>query len=120
KKYSFLLLELVQKMLERKVSMKQVDGPIGIGRAAGDAVRESGWIPLMTLMAMISLNLGVFNLLPIPILDGGLIMLTVIESVIRRDLDQRLKERIYQTAFVFLVIFAAMVVYNDVSKLSMF
>jgi regulator of sigma E protease len=120
KKYSFLLLELVQKMIERKVSIKQVDGPIGIGKAAGDAVRETGWIPLMVLMAMISLNLGVFNLLPIPILDGGLILLTVIESVIRRDIDQRLKERIYQTAFVFLVIFAAMVVYNDVSKLSMF
>jgi regulator of sigma E protease len=124
KKFSFLIVELVQKMVERKVSMKQVDGPIGIGKAAGDAVRQ-GWVAkspavLLGLMAAISLNLGIFNLLPVPILDGGLILLTLIESTIRRDIDQRLKERIYQTAFVFLVIFAAMVLYNDVSKLSVF
>ena len=124
KKFSFLILELVQKMISRKISMKQVDGPIGIGRAAGDAVRQ-GWISkspsvLLGLMAAISLNLGIFNLLPFPILDGGLVLLTLIESTIRRDIDQRLKERIYQTAFVFLVIFAAMVVYNDISKLSVF
>ena len=62
-------------------------------------------------------NLGIFNLLPIPILDGGLILMLAIESVIRRDIDQRIKERVYQTAFVFLVIFAAMVLYNDVTKL---
>ncbi len=124
KKFSFLILELVQKMVERKVSIKQMDGPIGIGRAAGDAVRQ-GWVSkspaaLLGLMAAISLNLGIFNLLPFPILDGGLILLTLIEGTIRRDIDQRLKERIYQTAFVFLVIFAALVVYNDVSKLSLF
>jgi regulator of sigma E protease len=120
KKFGFLLLELVQKMAERKVSMKQIDGPIGIARVAGEAAREEGWTPLMNLMAAISLNLGIFNLLPIPILDGGLILLTLIESVIRRDIDQRIKERIYQTAFVFLVLFAMAVVYNDVTKLPVF
>jgi regulator of sigma E protease len=67
-------------------------------------------------MAMISLNLGIFNLLPIPILDGGLILLTTIEGLMRRDISQRLKERIYQTAFVFLLIFAAVVLFNDVTK----
>jgi regulator of sigma E protease len=58
--------------------------------------------------------------LPIPILDGGLIMLTTIEGIMRRDINQRLKERIYQTAFVFLIIFAVIVMYNDVTKLSIF
>jgi regulator of sigma E protease len=120
KKFAFLLVELVQKMAERKVSMKQIDGPIGIARVAGEAAREEGWTPLMNLMAAISLNLGIFNLMPIPILDGGLILLTLIESVIRRDIDQRIKERIYQTAFVFLVLFAVAVVYNDVTKLPVF
>lgn len=117
KKFSFLILELLQKMATRKVSMKQVDGPIGIGRAAGQAVQQPGWTPILALMAAISLNLGIFNLLPIPILDGGLILLTAIESVIRRDISQKIKERIYQTAFVFLVLFAVMVIFNDVSKL---
>ncbi len=117
KRYSLLIGDLLQKMVQRKVSLKQVDGPIGIGKATGDAVRQPGWVPILMLMAAISLNLGIFNLLPIPILDGGLILMLAIESVIRRDIDQRIKERVYQTAFVFLVLFAAMVIFNDVSKL---
>jgi regulator of sigma E protease len=117
RKFSFLIVETVKKLVERKVSLKQMDGPVGMARATGAAASQKGWTPLATLMALISLNLGIFNLLPIPILDGGLILLTFIESIIRRDIDQRVKERIYQTAFVFLVIFAVTVVYNDVSKI---
>src|SRR4029079_4032220 len=116
KKYSFLIIELLQKMVQRKVSMRQVDGPLRIGQAVGQAVQEPGWTAILALMSMISLNLGIFNLLPIPILDGGLILLTTIEGVIRRDISQRLKERIYQTAFVFLLIFAVVVIFNDVTK----
>lgn len=116
KRYSVLIVDLVEKMIQRKVSMKQIEGPIGIARASGDAARQPGWTPLLSLMAMISLNLGVFNLLPIPILDGGIILLLIIESVIRRDISVRIKERIYQTAFVFLVLFAVMVIYNDLMK----
>ena len=67
-------------------------------------------------MAGISLNLGIFNLLPIPILDGGMILMLIIESLIRRDINIRVKERIYQTAFVFLVLFAVVVIYNDIMK----
>jgi regulator of sigma E protease len=116
KRYSVLIVDLVEKMVQRKVSMKQIEGPIGIARASGDAARQPGWTPLLSLMAMISLNLGVFNLLPIPILDGGIILLLIIESAIRRDISVRIKERIYQTAFVFLVLFAVMVIYNDLMK----
>jgi regulator of sigma E protease len=116
KRYSMLIVDLVQKMVQRKVSMKQIEGPIGIARASGEAARQPGWTPLLNLMAMISLNLGVFNLLPIPILDGGIILLLIIESLIRRDINVRIKERIYQTAFVFLLLFAVMVIYNDLMK----
>ena len=116
KKYSLLIVDLVQKMLQRKVSIKQMEGPIGIARASGDAARQPGWTPLLGLMAMISLNLGVFNLLPIPILDGGLILLIIVESVMRRDISIRIKERIYQTAFVFLLLFFVVVIYNDLLK----
>jgi regulator of sigma E protease len=70
----------------------------------------------MGLTAGISLNLCVFNLLPIPILDGGVIMFLLIEGLMRRDISLRIKERIYQTAFVFLVLFALMVIYNDIMK----
>jgi len=116
KKYSLLIVDLVRKMLESKVSIKQMEGPIGIARASGDAARQPGWTPLLSLMAMISLNLGIFNLLPIPILDGGVILLLIIEAVIRRDINVRIKERIYQTAFVFLLLFFVVVIYNDLMK----
>ena len=116
KKYSLLIVDLVHKMLERKVSIKQMEGPIGIARASGDAARQPGWTPLLSLMAMISLNLGIFNLLPIPILDGGIILLLIIEAIMRRDISMRIKERIYQTAFVFLLLFFVVVIYNDLMK----
>jgi len=116
KKYSLLIVDLVHKMLERKVSIKQMEGPIGIARASGDAARQPGWTPLLSLMAMISLNLGIFNLLPIPILDGGIILLLIVEAIMRRDISMRIKERIYQTAFVFLLLFFVVVIYNDLMK----
>jgi len=116
KEGSLLILELLQKMIQRKISIRTVEGPIGIGRAAGEAATEKGWTPLMALTAAISLNLGIFNLLPIPILDGGVILLLFVESIMRRDISLQIKERIYQAAFVFLVLFAVMVIYNDLAK----
>jgi regulator of sigma E protease len=116
KKSSFLILELLQKMVQRKVSMRQVDGPIGIGSAVGAAAREEGWTPLFLITAAISLNLGIMNLLPIPILDGGVILLLFIESLMQKEISLAIKERIYQAAFVFLVLFAVMVIYNDLVK----
>jgi regulator of sigma E protease len=82
----------------------------------GRAVREDGWTPLLGITAAISLNLGIFNLLPIPILDGGVIMLLFIESLMQRDISLPVKERIYQAAFVFIVLFAVMVIFNDIVK----
>jgi regulator of sigma E protease len=116
KRSSFLILELLQKMVQRKVSMRQVDGPIGIGSAVGAAAREKGWTPLLLITAAISLNLGIMNLLPIPILDGGVILLLLIESLMQKEISLPIKERIYQAAFVFLVLFAVMVIYNDLVK----
>ncbi len=116
KRYSLLIMELLQKMVRRKISIRQVEGPIGIGGAVGRAVSEKGWTPLLGTTAAISLNLGIFNLLPIPILDGGVILLLLIEGMMRRDISLQIKERIYQAAFVFLVLFAVTVIYNDLVK----
>ena len=111
-----LILELVKKMVQHKISMRSIEGPIRIGQAAGEAARRKGWTPLMSLTAAISLNLGIFNLLPIPILDGGVILFLLIEGLMRRDISMNIKERVYQAAFVFLVLFAVMVIYNDLMK----
>ncbi len=113
---ALLILELVKKMLQRKMSVQSIEGPIRIGQAAGEAARSKGWTPLMGLTAAISLNLGIFNLLPIPILDGGVILFLLIEGLMRRDISMNIKERVYQFAFVFLVLFAVMVIYNDLKK----
>jgi regulator of sigma E protease len=116
KKYSLLILELAKKIVQRKVSLRAVSGPIGIAQDAGYAAQQKGWTPLLELTAGISLNLGIINLLPIPILDGGVILFLLIEGIMRRDVSLRIKERVYQAAFVFLVLFAVMVIYNDLMK----
>jgi regulator of sigma E protease len=113
---SLMILELLKKMLQGKMSLRSVEGPIRIGQAAGEAASRKGWTPLLELTAAISLNLGIFNLLPIPILDGGVILFLFIEGLMRRDISLRIKERVYQAAFVFLVLFAVMVIYNDLMK----
>jgi len=113
---SLMLLDLVGKLVQGKISPKTISGPIGIAQVAGEAAQEKGWMPLILITSMISLNLGIFNLLPIPIMDGGVILLLFIEAVMRRDISLNIKERIYQAAFVFLVLFAAMVIYNDIAK----
>jgi regulator of sigma E protease len=113
---SVMLLDLVGKLLQGKANPKMISGPIGIAQVTGDAAQEKGWAPLAAITSMISLNLGIFNLLPIPIMDGGVILLLFIEGIMRRDISMAIKERIYQAAFVFLVLFAAMVIYNDIAK----
>ena len=115
RKLSTLILELVGRLVRHKASLKAVSGPIGIAQQAGMAAQQ-GWMPFLELTAAVSLNLGIFNLLPIPIMDGGVILLLFIESLMRRDISMPIKERIYQAAFAFLVLFAAVVIYNDIIK----
>jgi regulator of sigma E protease len=114
--YGTLIFQVLGKLLTREVSMKSVDGPIGIAQVAGRSY-EAGLAPLLMLMAMISLNLGVMNLLPIPILDGGVMLMLMVEGLMGRDLSIGMKERIVQFGFVFLVVLTAVVLYNDVLKL---
>jgi regulator of sigma E protease len=114
-----LVIQLFRHMFGGTVSVKSLSGPIGIGQAVGLAVK-AGWWELLKLMAAISLQLGLLNLLPFPILDGGMILFLIIESIIRRDINQAWKERIYQAAFVMIILFFAFVMFNDISKLSPF
>jgi regulator of sigma E protease len=117
RKLSGLILDLIGRMAERKVSVKQMSGPIEIVRVSGEMVHNRSLNDLLEFMSMISLQLGLFNLLPIPILDGGLIAMLLVESVMRRDINEAIKLRLYQAAFVCLVLFASMVIFNDVAKM---
>ena len=117
---SLLIVDVLQRILTHKVSIEQLSGPVGIARMAGQAAEMKGWYPKFGLAGEISLNLGILNLFPFPILDGGLILLLLIESVLRHDINMNVKERIYQAAFVVLVVFFVFIIFNDVTKLPMF
>jgi regulator of sigma E protease len=107
---------IVGKLFSGRVSVKQLQSVVGISRAAGEAVRK-GPQAVISLMVLISVNLGILNLLPIPILDGGNILLLAIEGGLRRDLSLAFKERFVQVGLVFLLVLFAYVMYNDVVRL---
>lgn len=113
---STLIIRVLKGMFTRQVSVRSLSGPIGIAQQIDIATKLGFWT-LVQFMATISLNLGIFNLLPIPILDGGMILFLAIESIMRRDLNQEIKERVYQVAFVCLIVFAVFVIFNDITKL---
>ena len=109
-RYAFITLG---RLFRAEGSVKELSGPISIARISGEMLRR-GWMHVVALMAMISLQLGIMNLLPIPVLDGGHIMILLIEGVARRDLSLRVKERIQQVGFAVLAALMIVVIYNDV------
>jgi regulator of sigma E protease len=111
-----LVKDIIGGLFEHRVSIKAMSGPIGIGQQVHQAF-QLGWNTVVEITAEISLQLGIFNLLPIPILDGGMIVFLLIESIMRRDVNEQVKERIYQIAFVCIILFAALVIFNDITKI---
>jgi regulator of sigma E protease len=102
-------------LFTRDTSVKQLLGPVAIAQVSGEAV-EQGWIPLFTLMAMISLNLGLLNLMPIPVLDGGHIAILGLEGLSRRDFSIKVKEKMLLAGFVLLLMLMVTVIYNDLTR----
>ena len=109
-------VSVVGRLFSGKASVKQLQSVVGIAQVSGEAVRR-GPSQVILLMAFISVNLGILNLLPIPILDGGQILLLTIEGALRRDVSLVVKERIVQVGFVFLLLLFAYVMYNDVARM---
>jgi regulator of sigma E protease len=107
---------VVVELFRGNISLKQLEGPLGIARESGRAARQCA-AELLSLMAVIGMNLAILNLLPIPPLDGGHILLLFIEGTIRRDLSVRVKERFVTVSMVFLLLVFAIVMYNDVLRL---
>ncbi len=103
-------------LLTRSTSMKQLMGPVAIADLSGSAAK-AGWIPLFTLMAMISLNLGLLNLMPIPVLDGGHVTILALEGLARRDFSMKVKERMLGAGFVLLLLLMVTVIFNDLMRL---
>ncbi len=120
KSNSLLVADVLKGLFTHRLSVSQLMGPVGIAQVAGEAAEVKGWLPKFDLASEISLQLGIMNLLPFPILDGGMILLLLIESGLRHDISLAIKERIYTAAFVMLVAFFAFVLFNDVNRLGVF
>ncbi|MEO6235824.1 MAG: RIP metalloprotease RseP [Vicinamibacterales bacterium] len=103
-------------LLTRETSVKQLMGPVAIADLSGSAA-QAGWLPLFTLMAMISVNLGLLNLMPIPVLDGGHIFILALEGLARRDFSMRVKEKMLGAGFVLLLMLMVTVIYNDLMRI---
>jgi regulator of sigma E protease len=114
--WATLILKTLGGLLTRQTSVKQLMGPVAIADLSGTAA-EQGWLPLFSLMAMISLNLGLLNLMPIPVLDGGHIAILALEGVSRRDFSMKVKEKVLIAGFVLLVMLMVTVIYNDLTRI---
>jgi len=100
----------------RDTPVRQLMGPVAIAELSGSAA-QLGFAALFNLMAMISLNLGLLNLMPVPVLDGGHIAILAVEGVARRDLSVKVKERILLAGAALIAVLMVTVIYNDIARL---
>lgn len=114
---SGLIFRTLGGLFTGDTSVRQLQGPVGIAQLSGEYA-QAGWIPLLSLMAMLSINLGILNLMPVPVLDGGHIAILALEGVARRDFSMAVKEKMLLAGFVVLMMLMVTVIYNDLTKIS--
>ena len=112
-----LIFQTLGGLFTRETSPKQLMGPIAIAQLSGESA-QLGWIALITLMASISLNLGLLNLMPVPVLDGGHIFIMALEGIARRDFSQAVKEKMLMAGFAVILMLMVTVIYNDLTRIS--
>jgi regulator of sigma E protease len=110
------IIETLGGLFTRQTSVKQLMGPVAIADLSG-AAAQAGWISLFTLLSMISLNLGLLNLMPVPVLDGGHIFILALEGLARRDFSMKVKEKMLLAGFVLLLMLMVTVIYNDLMRI---
>jgi regulator of sigma E protease len=115
KQNALMVFQVLGGIVERRVSPKSLSGPIGIAQMSSEAAQAGAWSYLF-LMAFVSLQLAIFNLLPIPILDGGTLLMLIIEMLLQREVSLQVKETIFKLGFVFLMMIVVFVIYNDISR----
>jgi len=111
------VFQTLARLIKRQISVRAFSGPIEIARVSREAAR--GGQSFLTLLALISLQLGILNLMPIPMLDGGHILILGFEGLLRRDLSDKLKERVMTVGLVFLLAFFGLVIFFDILKARM-
>jgi regulator of sigma E protease len=112
-----MIFEALWGLVTREVSPRQLMGPVAIAQLSGESA-QLGWFALFGLMASISLNLGLVNLMPIPVLDGGHIFIMALEGLARRDFSLRVKEKVLLAGFVLILMLMVTVIYNDLTRIT--
>ena len=115
-KSSVLIFKTLAGLFTGQTSVRQLQGPVGIAQLSGESA-QAGFLQLLTLMAVISLNLGILNLMPVPVLDGGHILIMALEGVARRDFSMAVKEKMLLAGFVVLMLLMVTVIYNDLTRI---
>lgn len=113
---SVMTVSMMGKMLAGSVSAENLVGPVGIAKIAGDSVRI-GWDFFFGIMALMSISLGVLNLLPIPMLDGGHVVLTLVEIIKGSPLSERLQVAFFQGGLLLVLMTFVFVTFNDIARL---
>jgi regulator of sigma E protease len=113
---SALSLKMLGKMIVGQVSLKNLSGPITIADYAGQSA-QLGWLPYVSFIALISISLGVLNLLPVPVLDGGHLMYYIVEIIKGRPVSERAVEIGQRVGMVLLFTLMAFAIYNDIHRL---
>ena len=112
---SIKTLQFIGKMLTGNMGAENLSGPIGIAQMAGNTA-QAGFIPFMYLMALLSISLGVLNLLPIPVLDGGQLTMLGIEAIRGKPLPEKAESIIYTTGGFLVVLLMIFAIFNDVAR----
>jgi regulator of sigma E protease len=110
------IVRTVRGLFSGRISRREVGGPIMIGQLAGESARM-GLDPFLAFMALISINLAILNLLPVPVLDGGQFLFLLAEAVIRRPLPLKLRERLTAVGMVLIVLLMGLAFSNDIRRL---
>jgi regulator of sigma E protease len=111
-----LFILTIQKIVIGQASVKQsFGGPIAIAQLATQSA-EYGLMAFLWFMAQLSMSLAILNILPIPALDGGHLVMLIVEKIIRREIPHRVKIAIQQVGFLLLLGFMAFIIYNDISR----
>ena len=113
--YFKLTLDGVRMLVTGKVAMKEMTGPVGLPKIVGQAYGQGGFFALLVIFILISINIGIMNLLPIPALDGGRLIF-VIPEFFGIKVNKKIEEKIHMIGMIFLLVLMLVIVFFDVSK----
>lgn len=112
-----MIWESLTDLITGRYGLGAVSGPVGVTQAISDTAKSGGLSALLYLTVVITMNLGIFNLLPLPALDGGRLLFLIVEAIRKRPIDPELEAKVHAAGIIALMILMAIVTYKDIAKL---